>query len=181
MWVKFTIDSTVSVTYDHLLLFSCSVMSNSLKPNGLQHIRIPCSSPPPRACSNSCPLSLWCHPTISSFNIPCWLPFICWWIVQWISKAFKCLIFPWALGICSNNLFAAPHTFYHHQFDISWKTLELPGGVNGKEHSCQCRRHKRRKFEHKFEKILWRRKWQPSPVFLAGESHGQKSLAGYSP
>ena len=49
-----------------LLLFSHSVMSNSLWPNGLQHTRPPCPSPTPRACWNSCPLSQWCHPTISS-------------------------------------------------------------------------------------------------------------------
>ena len=39
-----------------------SVVSNSLWPHGLQHTRIPCPSPSPRACSNSCPLSRWCHP-----------------------------------------------------------------------------------------------------------------------
>ena len=49
---------------------SGSVMSDSLWPNGLQHARIPCPSPTPRACSNSCPLSQWCHPTISSSVIP---------------------------------------------------------------------------------------------------------------
>ena len=41
-------------------------MSNSLQPYGLQHTRFPCSSPSPGVCSNSCPLSQWCHPTISS-------------------------------------------------------------------------------------------------------------------
>ena len=43
---------------------SCSVMSNSLWPHGLQHTRLPCRSPTPRTCSNSCPLSQWFHPTI---------------------------------------------------------------------------------------------------------------------
>ena len=51
--------------------FSGSVMSDSLWPHGLQHTRLPCPSPTPRACSNSCPLSRWCHPTISSSVIPC--------------------------------------------------------------------------------------------------------------
>ena len=46
--------------------FSHSVMSDSLQPHGLQHTRLPCSSPNPRACSNSCPSSRRCHPTISS-------------------------------------------------------------------------------------------------------------------
>ena len=53
-----------------LLLFSCSVMSGSLQPHGLQHASLPSSSPSPRACWNSCPLSRWCHPTISSSVIP---------------------------------------------------------------------------------------------------------------
>ena len=47
------------------LLFSRSVVSNSLWPHGLQHARLPCPSPSPGACSNSCPLSKWYHPTIS--------------------------------------------------------------------------------------------------------------------
>ena len=43
------------------LVFSCSVMSDSLRPHGLQHVRLPCPSPSLRACSKSCPLSWWCH------------------------------------------------------------------------------------------------------------------------
>ena len=50
--------------------FSCSVVSDSLQPHGLQHTRLPSPSPTPGACSNSCPLSWWCHPTISSSVIP---------------------------------------------------------------------------------------------------------------
>jgi len=50
--------------------FSCSVVCDSLWPHGLQHARTPCPSPTPRACSNSCPSSQWCHPTISSPIIP---------------------------------------------------------------------------------------------------------------
>ena len=46
-----------------LLLFSHSVVPNSLWPHGLQHARLLCPSPSPGACSNSCPLSQWCHPT----------------------------------------------------------------------------------------------------------------------
>ena len=53
-----------------LLLFSHSVVSTSLQPHGLQHARLPCPSPSPGACSNSCPLSQWCHPTILSSVIP---------------------------------------------------------------------------------------------------------------
>ena len=50
--------------------FRSSVMSDSFRRHGLQHTRLPCPSPIPRACSNSCPLSRWCHPTISSSVIP---------------------------------------------------------------------------------------------------------------
>ena len=54
--------------------FSHSVMSNSLRTHGLKHARLPCPSPTPRACSNSCSSSWWCHPlvmpTISSSVIP---------------------------------------------------------------------------------------------------------------
>ena len=49
-----------------MLLFSYSVVSDSLQPYGLQHTRPPYPSPTPRVYSNSCPLSQWCHPTISS-------------------------------------------------------------------------------------------------------------------
>ena len=57
----------------HLLLFSHSVMSDSLQPHGPQHARPPCSSPTPGVYSDSCPLSQWCHPTISSC-LPLLLP-----------------------------------------------------------------------------------------------------------
>ena len=50
--------------------FSRSVVSHSLRPHGLQHARPPCPSPTPRVYSNSCPLSQWCHPTISPSVIP---------------------------------------------------------------------------------------------------------------
>ena len=50
--------------------FSCSVVSDSLWPHGLQHARPACPSPTPGVYSNSCPLSQWCHPTISSSEVP---------------------------------------------------------------------------------------------------------------
>ena len=57
----------------------------------------------------------------------------------------------------------------------------FPGGTNGKEPTCQCRRLRRRWFDPWVGKILWRRTWQSIPVFLPGESHGQRSLEGHSP
>ena len=60
------------------------------------------------------------------------------------------------------------HTIHHiHHF---------PGGTNDKESACQCRRLR---FNPWVGKILWRRKWQPTTVFLPGKFHGQRSLAGY--
>ena len=50
-----------------------------------------------------------------------------------------------------------------------------------KEPACQCRRLGRRRFDPWVGKILWRRKWQPTPVFLPGEFQGQRNVEGYSP
>ena len=60
-------------------------------------------------------------------------------------------------------------------------TRGFPGGTSGKEYACQSRRCKRHRFDPWVGKIPWRRAWQPTPVFLPGESHGQRSLRGYSP
>ena len=54
------------------------------------------------------------------------------------------------------------------------------GGASGKEPTCQYRRHRRQGFNFWVRKIPWRRVWQPTPVFLPGEAHGQRSLVGYS-
>ena len=56
--------------------------------------------------------------------------------------------------------------------------LGLPRWLSAKESACQCRRHG---FDPWVGRIPWRRKCQPTPVFLPGKSHGQRSLAGYSP
>ena len=56
--------------YFQAVQFNCSVVSDSLWPHGLQHTRLPCPSPTPGAYLNSCPLSRWCHPTISSSVVP---------------------------------------------------------------------------------------------------------------
>ena len=57
----------------------------------------------------------------------------------------------------------------------------FPAGTSGKEPACLCRRRRRPRFDPWVRKIPWRRKWQPTPVFLPGRFHGQRSLAGYSP
>jgi len=76
-----------------------------------------------------------------------------------------------------------------HRVGHDWSNLAaaalngkgFPGGMSVKELACWCRRCKRRGFSPWVRKIPWRRAWQPTPVFLPGESHGQRSLAGYSP
>ena len=66
--------------------------------------------------------------------------------------------------------------FYLMMLSTRWKLNVLsvhwgfPGGTSGKESTCQCRRHKRHGFRPSVWKIPWRRKWQPTPVFLAGNS-----------
>ena len=79
-WLDFPVSLNMFEQHQNSLLFDVIdfivvvvqllVMSDSLQPQRLQHARLPCSSPTPRACSNSCPLSQWCHPTISSSVVP---------------------------------------------------------------------------------------------------------------
>ena len=72
-----------------------------------------------------------------------------------------------------------PGTFSLLMFSLL--SLGFPGGAGGKEPACQGRKHKSPSFDPWVRKIPWGREWQPTPVFLSGESHGQRSLAGYSP
>ena len=65
--------------------------------------------------------------------------------------------------------------------DLFWRYSGFLDGSAGKEPTCQCRRRKRHEFDPWVRKISWRRKWQPAPVFLPGESHRQRNLVGHSP
>ena len=65
-----SVSYTSFFTADDFVQFSCSVVSDSLWPHGLQHIRLLCPSPSPGVPSNSCPSSRWCHPAISSSVVP---------------------------------------------------------------------------------------------------------------
>ena len=73
----------------------------------------------------------------------------------------------------------------HQGIQRDWRNWPIwrhvKGGASGKEPACQRRRHKRSRFNPWNGKILWRRAGQPTLVFLPGESHRQRSLAGYSP
>ena len=63
-------NTNLSTSIFNPVQFSCSVVSDSLQPHGLQHARPPCPSPAPRVYPNSCPLSQWCHPAISFSVVP---------------------------------------------------------------------------------------------------------------
>ena len=143
--------------------FSRSVVSNSLWPHGLQHARPPCPSPTPRVYSNSCSLSRWCHPTISSSVIPfsshlqsfptymhvhthththCYVN-MCIYIKLNIVHT----------SIPSHNLYYMDHSSF---LPLLTGNLLLPGSASGKEPACQWRRHKRCRFDHWVRKIPYR-------------------------
>ena len=75
------------------------------------------------------------------------------------------------LGVAKNRTWLSDST-------TTTRKRGLPWWLSGKESACQCRR---RRFYLWVRKIPWRKKWQPTPVFLHGKSHGQRSLVGYSP
>ena len=80
-----------------LLLFSYSVTSDSLPPHGLQHARLPCPSASPGVCSNTCPLSRWCHLTVSSSVVPfssCFQSF----------SASGCFLMSWVFTSCGQSI-----------------------------------------------------------------------------
>ena len=64
---------------------------------------------------------------------------------------------------------------------VTYCNMWLPRWRSGKESACQCRRCKRLRFSPWVGKIPWRKKWQPTPAFLPGKCHGQRSLVGYGP
>ena len=105
-----------------LLLFSRSVVSDSLQPHGPQHARLPCPSPSPGAYSNSCPLSRWCHPTISSSVIllsSCLQSFPVSGLYCWVSPLPKYRSF----SISTSNEYSGLISFRIDWFDL----LEIQG------------------------------------------------------
>ena len=74
----------------------------------------------------------------------------------------------------------SPPCSLHHYFPSN-TGARLPRWLSGRESACQCRRCRRCGFHLWVRKIPWSRKWQPTPIFLPGKSHGQRRLLGYSP
>ena len=77
------------------------------------------------------------------------------------------------MGVCGMN--------WEVGIDRLTLLILFQGSTSGKESACQRRRRKRHGFDPWVGKIPWSRKWQCTPVFLPGEFHGQRSLAGYIP
>ena len=124
----------------------------------------------------------------SSHDWPCgsrprrWLPG--WWVLGHLSweggltgsvKGYSILLSSWAVLDIHSFIQSFIHSSHKH---LPVGCQGFLGGSNGKESTCQCRRCRRPTFNFWVGKIPWRRKWQPSPVFLPGKSHGQMSLAG---
>ena len=151
-------------------------MSHSLQPHGLQHASLPCPSLSPRACSNSCPLSRWCYPTISSSVTP-------------FSSCLQS--FPASGSFPMSQLFASggqiigvvkvlnsicQQIWKTQPWPQDWKRsifIPIPKKSNAKECS-NC--HTVALISQ--ASIHWRRKRQPTPIFLPGESQGWGSLVG---
>ena len=85
----------------------------------------------------------------------------------------------WATSLHYKSYLGRFCVHIHVHTQSSLRGTVLFGGNSGKEPICQCRSHKRHEFSSWVGKILWRRKWKPTPVFLPGKSYGQKSLVDY--
>ena len=203
--------------------FSCSVMSNSLWPRGLQRAKLPCITNP-WDYSNSCPLSRRCHPTISSSVIPfssCLQSFPASGLLQWVSSLHHVakvlefqlqhqsdFIYDWLVGSpCSprdsqessptsqfksisssvlsflyNPALTSIHDYWKYK---SWSGWWGSGGIPPllvvENPPASSGNVKDTGLIPGSGKIPWRRAWQPTPVFLPGESYWQRSLADYSP
>ena len=81
----------------------------------------------------------------------------------------------------SKSLLLQPGHMGRAVFGLIFSNRGLPRWLSPKDPACQCRSHGRRGFDPWVRKIPWRRTWQPNPVFLLGESHGQRSVVGGGP
>ena len=155
-----------------------------MRPHGLQHTRLPCPSTTPGACSNSCPSSQRCHPTIPSSVVPffsCLQSFPA-------SRSFQMSQFfasgSQSIGISASSI--SPSNEYSGLISFrmaGWISFQSKG-LSRVFSNTTVQKHQFFSAQLSLESnshIHWRREWQSTPVFLPGESHGQRSLAGYSP
>ena len=149
-------------------------MFDSLWLHGLQHTRLPCPSPSPRACSNSCLSSQWCHLTILSSVIP----------------FFSCLqSFPASGSFPMSQLFTSGGQSIGASVSASvllmniqdWVILGLTGLISSPRDSQESPTPQFKSVDSSVLSLLWRRQWHPTPVLLPGKSHGRRSLVGCSP
>ena len=119
--------------------------------------------------------------------------------IEWGLRNLSCLLLPaptsgrahhngtiyithmYFLGFLVFFFFLVLHSSCHAKSFNPGMQCNVWGCASAKEPPCQCRRQKRCGFNPWVRKIPWRRTWQPTPVFLPRESHGQIRLAGYSP
>ena len=140
------------------MLFSCSVMSDSLQPHELQHARPPCPSLSPRVCSNSCALSRWCHPAILSSVIP----------FSSCPQSFPASgSFPaWASLVAQLNLAGECRRLWFDSWvrKIPWRSDRLPTSVFLASLVAQMIKNLPAMWRSGFNpwvgKISWRRAWQ---------------------
>ena len=122
--------------------------------------------------------SVWC--AIRSYS----LHNIALWFIKLASIRVNHIWFKWQLCyfLCDFDWVAVLH--FKVVLRMAWNNIcykLYQGQCGGKEPAHQCRRLKRHGFDPWVREIFWRRKWQPTPIFFPGESHGQRSLVGYSP
>ena len=143
-------------------------MSDSLRPRGLQQARLPCPSPTPGACSNSC--SIYSVMPSNHLILCCplfLLPSILLRIRVFSSELVLHIRWPkyWSFS-------PGPSSEYSGLIMLrSTQKLGFSDGASGKEPDGQCRRHKRCRFGTCIRKIPWRKAWQSTPVFLTRDPH----------
>ena len=148
-----------------------------MQPHGPKHARPPFPSPTPGVYSNSCPLSWWCHPAISSSVVPfpsCLQSFPASGSFQ-MSQLFTSG--SQSIGVSASTSVLPVNTqdwsplgwtgwiSLQSIFQFDGLQVGLPRWHSGKESACQCRRCRTHGFDSWVKKVPWRRKWQPTPVF----------------
>ena len=156
-------------------------MSDSLRPHESQHARPPCPSPTPGIHSDSRPSSQWCHPAISSSVVSfssCPLQSIVL-IKMYAFKIFSNWFVLFHLSSASNQ--TSEKAMAPHSSTLAWKIpwAEKPGRLQSM--GSPRVRHDWATSLSLFTFMHWRRKWQPTPVFLPRGSQGRGSLVGCRP